>query len=154
MPDFRSFQLKLVVLEQLVDDELTARLRALAGDAYSYGHYEPVPESERLLRGLDLPDERLAGVTSLVFDGGLAIYDLLTPGWDGESDELDTTDLTDLGLLRNLEEFVVVSMIPDEVDVTPLLARPNLRRVHWRRIARDEAVATQLRARGVEVGPG
>lgn len=146
---FRSFQFKLVVIEQILGDDDAARLRAMGGDAYSYGHYAPVPAVEAYLRRLELTDEQLARVTRLVFDGGLAIYDLLTPGWDGESDELDVLDLGDLALLPNLEEFLAISMIPDRVDATPLTLVPTLRRVEWRRTARDAELAARLHARGV-----
>ncbi|TQS39700.1 DUF6892 domain-containing protein [Cryptosporangium phraense] len=139
MPNFFSFQFKLVVLEQISGLEIPS-----PGDAYSYGAYEPVPAVERYLREYWPSASQLAGVTSLVFDGGLAIYGALTPGWDGESDELDVLDLRDLALLPGLSEVLVISMIPDWVDVAPLLALPRLRRVFWRRIARDSALAGAL----------
>jgi hypothetical protein len=144
MREFRDFNFKLTVIEKLMytDKTLTpafsidALLRERGiPDAQSYVWDNDLAstvleESRQYFEALEISDELLASVESLLIDGGHQIYYECSPVWDGEDDLYDIHSLDDLALLPNLK------LIED--PGTNMLAVPN----------RLEILAT----RGIEFG--
>ncbi|NBM20080.1 DUF6892 domain-containing protein [Streptomyces sp. GC420] len=107
-----DFNAKLVVLETLCHD-----LEILP--AYMP---ESDPEWDRIdesalayYRALVIPDEALAQVTALTFDGGLQIYQDIWPGWDGEDDYFGIRDHAPLAGLPALHTVWTPDPLPAEV---------------------------------------
>ncbi|MFE6889708.1 DUF6892 domain-containing protein [Streptomyces sp. NPDC057694] len=120
MATFTDFNLKLVVVEQLMytDGTLTPvfriaellKERGLGDDpwTYAYDHdlaYKVVPEARAHFEALEISEELLASVRELVMDGGLRVYQECAPVWDGEDDLFDIGTLDDLALLPNLRRI-------------------------------------------------
>ncbi|MFE6104620.1 DUF6892 domain-containing protein [Streptomyces laurentii] len=116
MADFRDFAFKLVVVDKLMyrDKTLTpafgieAHMRERGVEDLD-DHMEEngldftiLDEARAYFEALEIPDELLATVDELVFDGGLKVYRECAPVWDGEDDLFDVRSLDDLDLLPNL----------------------------------------------------
>ncbi|MEA5363226.1 hypothetical protein VA596_27095 [Amycolatopsis sp., V23-08] len=138
MTDFRDFNLKLIVVEQLMYTEKKLapafRIADVLGVTDPWDHtyqrglaYQVVPEAREYFEALEIGAELLASVEQLVMDGGLQVYQECSPIWDGEDDLYDVTSLDDLALLPNLRRVVGSEFLG-----------PELRDV--------------LRARGIEAG--
>ena len=121
-----------------------------------------------------LPDEMLAKLKILTWDGGNEVHHHIWADWDGESDEFDVHDLRGVEACKGLEfvQFIAGTAFRDiapltglpklsEVmllggriaDAEPLLSVPNLRKVE---IAADDSPQNQrvfdkLRSNGVDV---
>lgn len=122
MIHFRDFNLKLLVLEELMYGpdpllpvyDLSERLAGRGiGDPTSYVlehglHAQVLPESRAHFEALDIPAELLARVEELCFDAGAEIFRHCAPAWDGEDDLFDVRSLDDLVLLPNLREVTFV----------------------------------------------
>ncbi|MEU0397504.1 hypothetical protein ABZ208_32970 [Streptomyces sp. NPDC006208] len=121
MADFKDFNFKLIVVEQLMytDERLTPRFhladllreKGLGDDPWEYAYqhglaYKVVPEARRHFESLEISDELLATVEELVMDGGNEVYTECSPIWDGEDDLYDVASLDDLALLPNLRRVV------------------------------------------------
>ncbi|MEU9298483.1 DUF6892 domain-containing protein [Streptomyces sp. NPDC048266] len=135
MTPFRDFNLKLLVLEELMYGpdpllpvyDLPARLaRRGIGDPASYVlekglHTEVLPESRAYFEALEIPAELLARVEELCFDAGADVFRHCAPAWDGEDDLFDVHSLDDLVLLPNLRQVTFVEdgvlAVPDAAEV-------------------------------------
>ncbi|MET8971528.1 DUF6892 domain-containing protein [Streptomyces hydrogenans] len=135
MSQFRDFNLKLLVIEELMYSagtllpvyDLGEVLAARGiGDPASYVlenglHEEVLPEPRAYFEALEIPAELLATVEELCFDAGTDVFRHCAPAWDGEDDLFDVRSLDDLGLLPNLREVTFVEdgvlAVPDAADV-------------------------------------
>ncbi|WP_410622596.1 DUF6892 domain-containing protein [Amycolatopsis sp. cmx-8-4] len=117
MADFTDFNLKLIVVEQLMytDKTLTPafRIADVLGVPDTWEHtyrrglaHQVVPEARDYFEALEISDELLATVEKLVMDGGLRVYQECAPIWDGEDELFDVSSLDDLALLPNLRRVV------------------------------------------------
>jgi hypothetical protein len=117
MAEFTDFNLKLIVVEQLMytDRKLTPpfRIADVLGVADPWDHtyrrglaHQVVPEARAYFESLEIGAELLATVEKLVMDGGLRVYQECAPVWDGEDELFDVTSLEDLALLPNLRRVV------------------------------------------------
>ncbi len=117
MATFQDFFLKLVVVEKLMYQDRTLT------PAFSLEHhmrergvedlddyvgeneleFTILDEARAYFEALDIPEELLATVDEVTFDGGLRVYMECAPVWDGEDDLFDVRSLVDLDLLPNLE---------------------------------------------------
>ncbi|WP_371098549.1 DUF6892 domain-containing protein [Streptomyces sanglieri] len=116
MPAFRDFNFKLLVIEKLMyeDETLTPAfsidecLRAKGiEDAQLYAFdndlaYTVLEESRAYFEALEISEELLATVDTLLIDGVHQVYYECSPVWDGEDDLFDVGSLDDLDLLPNL----------------------------------------------------
>ncbi|MGW6317620.1 DUF6892 domain-containing protein [Streptomyces sp. NPDC055099] len=130
MNQFRDFNLKLLVIEELMYGsepllpvyDLPARLAEQGiGDPASYVlengfHAEVLPEPRAHFEALEIPADLLARVEALCFDAGAGIFRHCAPAWDGEDDLFDVRSLDDLVLLPNLRE---VTFVEDGVLAVP-----------------------------------
>ncbi|WP_145978656.1 DUF6892 domain-containing protein [Granulicoccus phenolivorans] len=113
MKDFDDFVVKLMVIEQLLDEEggieaphsnawdWLEEARGIDHDGAEdliYGEYfaKRIPEIETWARDLEISAEQMAGITELDWDGGLDIFMLMAPSWDGEDDLFDVATWTDV----------------------------------------------------------
>lgn len=135
MSQFRDFNLKLLVLEELmyaVEPLLPAYdlgsrmaergIRDPASYVLKNGlHEEVLPESRAYFEALEIPAELLARVEELCFDAGAEVFRHCAPAWDGEDDLFDVRSLDDLALLPNLREVTFVEdgvlRVPDAAAV-------------------------------------
>ena len=121
MAQFSDFNFKLVVLEQLMytDEVLTPRYsfadalkaQGITTGPWEHAHergldYQVVPEVREHFERLEVPTALLSGVTEVVMDGGLQIYQECAPVWDGEDDLFDVRSLADLPLVPNLRRVI------------------------------------------------
>ncbi|APY84492.1 hypothetical protein DCW30_04585 [Streptomyces alfalfae] len=134
MNQFRDFNLKLLVIEELMYCpepllpvyDLPARLAEQGiGDPASHVlensfHTEVLPESRAHFEALEIPAELLADVEKLCFDAGAEVFRHCAPAWDGEDDLFDVRSLDDLALLPNLQE---VTFVEDGVLAVPNAAK-------------------------------
>lgn len=120
---FDDFGFKLVVINSLLEEETSfseelAEMKEKYVDGFDETDddgYEYIPEMVQFFENLTLTKEDLALVTDLAFDGGEAIYFLLMPYWDGESDELDVKSVKGFEQLPNLEKVDYISMCDEEL---------------------------------------
>lgn len=68
-----------------------------------------------LFESIEFSDEDLEKVESLTFDGGLEIYELLLPDWDGEDDVFDIHSIQGIAYLSNLKSVEYISIIDDDL---------------------------------------
>jgi hypothetical protein len=161
--EFKDVGLRLGVLEALLDEghfdeereALGQELQDVdAADAYS------TAISNRL-KTWELRAPQLAEVTEVDIDGGNEVYlfHALYPdeGWAGcDRDEFVVNSLEDLRHLPNLASLSIVALLSRDLDLEPLLSVPALNKVFLdlhEPDARQRAVLTALKTRGVEVGP-
>ncbi|MET9916939.1 hypothetical protein ABZZ04_07610 [Streptomyces sp. NPDC006435] len=130
MSQFRDFNLKLLVVEELMYGpepllpvfDLAERLaeRGITDPAsHVLGnglHAEVLPEPRAHFEALEIPAELLARVEELCFDAGAEVFRHCAPAWDGEDDLFDVRSLDDLALLPNLRE---VTFVEDGVLAAP-----------------------------------
>ncbi|MFF2013285.1 DUF6892 domain-containing protein [Streptomyces sp. NPDC058195] len=119
MPAFRDFNFKLLVIEKLMYEDRTLTpafsinelLRARGiGDAQTYAFendlaYTVLDESRAYFEALEISEELLATVDTLLVDGGHQVYYECSPVWDGEDELFDVSSLDDLDLLPNLRRI-------------------------------------------------
>ena len=122
---FDNFNFKLVIIEQLMYKKglLTPKF-----DIYEFAEeykrrkidvdedgYEPIKESIKWFKDLQIPARFADEVTQLLFDGGLKVYHGIYPFWDGEDEYFDVTQISEreLSQFKNLKEAIVVSCISD-----------------------------------------
>ncbi|MEV0174542.1 hypothetical protein AB0I00_25900 [Streptomyces sp. NPDC050803] len=123
MAEFRDFNFKLVVINALmyqgrslapafdIDEHMLTRGIDDIPAVYVLENEldeDVLDESRSYFESLEISDELLAGVESLCFDGGLAIYYHCAPAWGGEDDLFDVGTLDDLALLPNLRQVTAV----------------------------------------------
>ncbi|MFE6225518.1 MULTISPECIES: DUF6892 domain-containing protein [unclassified Streptomyces] len=135
MSQFRDFNLKLLVIEELMYGpapvlpvfSLSAKLAERGiDDPVDYVlenglHEEVLPEARAHFEALEIPAELLAGVEELCFDAGADVFRHCAPAWDGEDDLFDVRSLDDLALLPNLREVTFaedgVLAVPDAAEI-------------------------------------
>jgi hypothetical protein len=135
MTTFRDFNFKLLVIEKLMytDESLTPAfsINALMQErgipdvqGYVYDNdlaFTVLEESRRYFEALEISDELLATVDSLLIDGGNQVYYECSPVWDGEDDLFDVHSLDDLALLPNLKLIedpgTTILAVPDKLDI-------------------------------------
>ncbi|MFE6666918.1 DUF6892 domain-containing protein [Streptomyces sp. NPDC057697] len=119
MPAFRDFNFKLLVIEKLMYEDKTltpafsirACLRARGvndAESYAFGNglaHTVLDEARAHFEALEISEELLATVDSLLVDGGHRVYQECAPGWDGEDELFDVGSLDDLDLLPNLRQI-------------------------------------------------
>ncbi len=127
---FDNFNFKLVVIEQLMYKKglLTPKF-----DIYEFAEeykrrkidvdedgYEPIKESLKWFKDLQIPARLADEVTELLFDGGLSVYHGIYPFWDGEDEYFDVTRISEseLSQFKNLKEAIVVSCVSQEAIKT------------------------------------
>jgi hypothetical protein len=130
MTKFRDFGFTLVIANQLLKnssfsgrlDELLQRpdIADCLDGVKNYG--ETIPEVEQFFRELEFTDEDLAKIEYLGFDGGLQIYQLVRPYWDGEDLDFDTLSVDGFEKLPNLKKAQAISMIGEKEFSRLLLA--------------------------------
>ena len=120
---FDNFNFKLVIIEQLMYKKglLTPKF-----DIYEFAEeykrrkidvdedgYEPIKESLKWFKDLQIPARLADEVTELLFDGGLSVYHGIYPFWDGEDEYFDVTRISEseLSQFKNLKEAIVVSCV-------------------------------------------
>lgn len=153
MTTFKSLNFKLVIIDQLLErGHFTEQIKALKGKYWDGNNFdfEPIPEILIYFKQLEIPENLLGEITSITFDGGLSIYQIVIPNWDGEDDQFDVDSLEDVTLLPNLESLLEISMLT-ATDISPLLKLKNLKKVDWYAIKKDEDKTEQLRQAGVAV---
>lgn len=122
-----DFNFKLAVIEELLDkkpsfEEKIIQQRKIY-DMYLENddsfceeklerYYEKAVE---LFESIEFSDEDLEKVESLTFDGGLEIYELLLPDWDGEDDVFDIHSIQGIEYLSNLKSVEHISIIDDDL---------------------------------------
>ena len=152
--DFVNLNFKLVVLEQLLKlGYFKEEWKAVTGKFHDPDNYdyEPIAGIYDFCKAVKLTEEQLAQVTFITFDGGLDIYHELIPNWDGEDEQFDVDDLSDITKLSGLQKISVISMLT--ADAAPMLQLDTLKAVSWYELDKDENMAGQLRAKGVTVTP-
>ena len=113
MQPFPDYGFKLVVLNELLENGSFAdRLEKLKstpeialkiqgwGDDESFG--ETISEIDAFFRSVEITADDLSKITSLCFDGGNAIYQLIRPFWDGEDGDFDVLSVDGFEYLKNL----------------------------------------------------
>ncbi|MEE2037418.1 hypothetical protein Q8791_09320 [Nocardiopsis sp. CT-R113] len=120
MPTFQDFNFKLLVIDRLMyDDEtlsppfnLSTHLRGLGitESAYDYARrtgkeYAVLDEARAYFEALEIGEDQLATVDTILFDGGNRVFMECAPIWDGEDDLFDVRSLDDLALVPNLRSF-------------------------------------------------
>ena len=161
--EFKDVGLRLGVLEALFEkdhfeeerEELGQVLQGIdSADDYS------TAVSNRL-KTWELNASQLAEVTEIDIDGGNDVYlfHALSPdeGWAGcDRDEFVVNNLDDVRHLPNLASLSIVALLSENLDLEPLLSVPVLNKVlldlHEPN-AKQQAVLTELKARGVDVRP-
>ncbi|WP_329038923.1 hypothetical protein OHT61_15645 [Streptomyces sp. NBC_00178] len=73
--------------------------------------YTVLDESRAFFEALEIGEELLAGVETLVVDGGAPVYDECSPVWDGEDALFGIHSLDDLALLPSLTRVSGTEMI-------------------------------------------
>ena len=123
---FDNFNFKLVIIEQLMykKELLTPKF-----DIYEFAEeykrrkidvdedgYEPIKESQKWFKDLQIPARLADEVTELLFDGGLSVYHGIYPFWDGEDECFDVTQISEaeLSQFRNLKKAIVTALISDD----------------------------------------
>ncbi|WP_199439751.1 DUF6892 domain-containing protein [Umezawaea beigongshangensis] len=102
--EFHDLAAKLLVLDQLCH-----QLRLLPpydGPGLPDDRHDAtaIDEAARsYYRDLHVPDELLARVTTVLFDGGNSVYQDVAPLWDGEDDLFDVRDWREIAALPALE---------------------------------------------------
>ncbi|MFF8616349.1 DUF6892 domain-containing protein [Streptomyces sp. NPDC015350] len=120
MPAFRDFNFKLLVIEKLMYEDRTLTpafsidgcLKAKGIDDAQLHAYDNdlahtvLDEARAHFEALEISEELLATVDTLLIDGGLQVYCECSPVWDGEDDLFDVDSLDDLDLLPNLRRII------------------------------------------------
>lgn len=120
MAVFRDFNFKLLVIEKLmywdltltpvfsIEERMEARgITDLQSHVFDNDLAFTVLDESRIFFGeLEISQELLASVDTLVVDGGHQVYYECSPVWDGEDDLFDVHSLDDLALLPNLKRVI------------------------------------------------
>jgi len=148
---FTSLNLKLVVIDELLNKghfkEEVAQLKAKYWNPDDIT-YKPIPEILAYFQELRLTQHQLSEVEQIIFDGGNEIYQIIAPSWDGEDDQFDVKDISDLRKLENLREIHCLSMVYTNQYET-LLDLPRLQTIHdWHDLSISET-AIELKKKGI-----
>ncbi|MGO1543549.1 MAG: DUF6892 domain-containing protein [Gulosibacter sp.] len=134
MAHFEDFVIKLMVIDRLTYKKVIVTpyenahqwlmaergIDISAADALIHGEYfaKRIPEIEQWARELEITDEQLEQVDTLLYDGGLSAFMLLSPSWDGEDDLYRVRTWADVTKERfpQLEKLTVVGPIDTMAD--------------------------------------
>lgn len=116
--------------------------------------YAIIPEALAYFEQIPLTPALLDQVRELHFEYGKPPLDIVFqvfPFDDGEGNELQLTNLTGLKHCRRLEVFSLTELPPDfpPLDLTPLLALPNLHHVYLDPLLAGSPVYQELEQRGL-----
>jgi len=109
--DFKDFNFKLVIMDSILDNspsfekELN-KLKEKHSDELEEAleeTLEPIEEILEFFKEVKLKDSDLDKVECLTFDGGLEIYFLIRPFWDGEDSFFDVKSIEGFEKLKNLK---------------------------------------------------
>lgn len=134
--------LKFVIVEELmsVDKNLKKQLKDISHNQGSAALYSFIEE-------LQITEKQLLTIEEITFDGGLEIYSLLTPDWDGEDSSYDIRSLDGIGELQNLRTITCISMV-DEIDTwSPALELQKLKKIS----GADLDIEDELEEKGVQI---
>ena len=125
---FEDFRFKLVVLESLlgknasfVDEfkEFTKKLEEKYDDyVFEIGNFinpviiEPIL---KFLENVELTEEDLEKVDEICIGGGLEIYGILCPNWDGEDELFEIKSVKGFEKLKNLKKVIFISCCDEEL---------------------------------------
>jgi hypothetical protein len=133
MRDFADFVVKLMIIDELWEsgtispphDDAWSWVEAARGATHAeaerlfYGelYATTVPEIVQWARDLDITDEQLSEIADLSWDGGLRVFGLLAPSWDGEDELFDVRTWVDLTPERfpNLTHVTYIGEVEPEV---------------------------------------
>ena len=125
---FEDFRFKLVVLESLLGKnasfvnkfkEFTKKLEEKYDNyVFEIGNFinsviiEPIL---KFLENVELTEEDLEKVDEICFDGGLEIYGILCPNWDGEDYLFQTHSVKGLEKLKNLKKVIFIACCDEKL---------------------------------------
>ena len=125
---FEDFRFKLVVLESLLGKnasfvnefkEVTKKLEEKYDDyVFEIGNFinpviiEPIL---KFLENVELIEEDLEKVDEICIDGGLEIYGILCPNWDGEDELFEIKSVKGFEKLKNLKKVIFISCCDEEL---------------------------------------
>ncbi|MBL8022585.1 MAG: tetratricopeptide repeat protein [Leptospirales bacterium] len=164
MREFKSFPLKLAVIDALMEEGFLkgeiANLRKQFSETQVRQYYsnnpgkyqQPHPGVFKYFNDLDIAENLLLRVKSLSFEGGNEIYRIVTPEWDGEDEQFTVRDLSDLIHLPNLEILMDTTLL-DIADAKILLQLANLSSVdvQYGSSIRDLETIAALEKKGVRI---
>lgn len=115
---FEDFGFKLVVVNTLLDEEASFTDELEKMEETYVDEFEPdddhlfdcIPEMVSYFENLELTEDDLGLVTQLIFDGGIDVYPLIMPYWDGEDDFFDVKSVKGFEKLPNLQKVLYNSM--------------------------------------------
>ncbi len=164
MKTFRSFPLKLAVIDALMEKnllkkEMTAFRKAFPEEKVRQYYeenpgknHEPHPGVSKYFSDLDLPAELLARVEDISFEGGNEIYRIVTPDWDGEDDQFTVRDFSDLEHLPNLRSLVDTVLVDvDDARVLLKLSKLSSVDVEYGSSIRDAETIAALEKAGIRI---
>ncbi|QPK93651.1 hypothetical protein HCQ94_03390 [Actinomyces sp. zg-332] len=128
---FEDCRFKLVVIEEILDKNpsFLSNLDILDKKYADYDFYDSgtdyISDYWEFFENLELTEEDLLKVQTLVFDGGLEIYHKICPDWDGEDDMFLVTSISGYEKLSILKEVHYISNC-DEYILQPLKQSPNI----------------------------
>lgn len=115
-----DFNFKLVVIEELLDKhpsfEDKIKQQRKNYDAYYENELSDqvyFKQACQLFESIAFTKDDLLKVENLTFDGGLEIYALLLPEWDGEDDTFDIHSIKGIEHLPNLKTVEYISIIDE-----------------------------------------
>ncbi|AVM70559.1 hypothetical protein C3V36_13150 [Lachnospiraceae bacterium oral taxon 500] len=122
-----DFNFKLVVIDELLhktpsfEGQINAHIRRknefyANEENYDDEKYELfISNAMEYFKNIELTKKDLLKVESLTFDGGLEVYQMIVPDWDGEDDRFDIRSIKGIEYLPNLKSVNYISMIDEEL---------------------------------------
>ena len=122
-----DFNFKLVVIDELLhktpsfEGQINAHIRRknefyANEENYDDEKYELfISNAMEYFKNIELTKKDLLKVESLTFDGGLEVYQMIVPDWDGEDDRFDIRSIKGIEYLPNLKAVNYISMIDEEL---------------------------------------
>lgn len=122
-----DFNFKLSVINELMDkspsfEGMIISYRRRESEFYANGDDFDAEKCElftkkalELFRNIEFTKKDLLKVESLTFDGGLEIYQMIVPEWDGEDEMFDIHSIKGIEYLTSLKAVNYISMIDEEL---------------------------------------
>ena len=109
---------------------------------------EPAPSLEAFIRGLPLPMDRIAAISSMTLDGDREVYGWLMPFWWDFGDHFVIRDLRGIGACSALTYLSLGQGVVEGCSLKPLLDLKHLQRLSVCALMgmRDVACLTRLPA--------
>lgn len=115
-----DFNFKLAVIEELLDKHPSFEDKIEQQRKAYNAYYENELSDEvyfkqacQLFESIAFTKDDLLKVENLTFDGGLEIYALMLPKWDGEDDTFDIHSIKGIEYLSNLKTVEYISIIDE-----------------------------------------